>query len=244
MRKQKIIIIIAVILTVLATATMSNAAFTKKQISKIIIPKIMDNQEVYLGYANIDGDGTEENSNAEASAEAELTIKISSESSIVDFYIDYSISCKGVTDSGHISILLQINGEQVGHDETILVVADETGTLSIENIEVHRQDVFSYEIVAVYTNGLPLFTKQDTGIGGGTVNMKSLSVKQPLTFPVMYPTIIQKITLQQSYKTIPIETISVISIITPTLKINYQTEINVAPVLIKQQILQQIQKIT
>ena len=104
--------------------------------------------------------------------------------------------------------------------------------------------MFSYEIIAVYTNGLPPFTKKDTGIGGGTVNMKSYSVKQPLTFPILYPTIIQKITLQPSYKTIPVETISVIPIITPTLKINYQTEINVAPVLIKQQILQPIQKIS
>ena len=104
MRKQKYVLILAVILTFLAATTLSNAAFLKIQVSKNIIPKIMDNQEVYLGNANIVGDGTEENSAAEASAEAELTIKISSESSIVDFYIDYSISCRGVTDSGHISI--------------------------------------------------------------------------------------------------------------------------------------------
>jgi hypothetical protein len=244
MRKQKLIIIIAVSLTLLATATISNAAFEKKQFSKNIIPKIMDNQEVYLGNANIDGDGTEENSNAEASAEADLTIKINSETSIIDFYIDYSISCKGITDSGHISLLLQINGEQVGHDETILVVADEEGTLRIEDIEVHRQDVFSYEIIAIYTNGLPPFTKQDTGIGGGAVFMKSYTVKQPLTLSESYPKIIQKIMLKPTYSIIPIETIKVIPIISPTIKINNKPETYVAPVLIKQQILQSLQKLS
>jgi len=131
------------------------------------------NQQIYLGIAHIIGDGIEVNTTVNTATENDIVIKISSETSIVDFYINYSMVCNGKTDSGLITLIIQINQENIGHSEVATVDLNE-GQLFLEKIEIKRGDVVSFEVGAVYTNLIPSFVVPSVAIGGGVVSKKHL----------------------------------------------------------------------
>ena len=79
------------------------------------------------------------------------------------------MTCEGTTDSGAASVLIQINGENVGHDENI-TFNENIGELLIENVEVVWGDTLSFEVGAIYSNIIPLFTVTSTTFGGGIIS--------------------------------------------------------------------------
>jgi hypothetical protein len=56
----------------------------------------------------------------------------------------------------------------MGHNETI-TFDDEQGRLYIDEIEVEKGDVFTFELSALYTNIIPPFTVPGTAFGGGWI---------------------------------------------------------------------------
>jgi hypothetical protein len=152
-------------LLIVGASIISNAKFIEKKNNN---SKIL-NQEVYLGYANIYGDGVQGNTVIEVEAENDLVVKIQTSPTNLDFYIEYDIDTNnGVNDNGAVSFLLQIDGTQVGHNETI-TFDDAQGRLNIAEIEVEKGDAFSFEIGALYTNLIPPFTVPATAFGAGWI---------------------------------------------------------------------------
>jgi len=168
MRKREAAFIIAIILVMSGIPFLTQASETKeKQIFN-------QNQQIYLGIAHIIGDGSEANTTVDAVTENEMAIKISSETSLVDFFINYSMVCSGTTDSGLITLIIQINQENKGHVEVATVDLKE-GQLFLENLEIKRGDALSFEVGAVYTNLIPSFVVPDVAIGGGVVSKQHLN---------------------------------------------------------------------
>ena len=150
MRNSVPTFIIAIILVMSGISVLIQAYETKDTLI------FNQNQQIYLGVAHIIGDGTEANTTVDAVTENDIIIKISSVTSSVDFYINYSMVCSGTTDSGLITLIIQINQENKGHVEVATVDIKE-GQLFLENLEIIRGDVLSFEIGAVYTNLIPSF---------------------------------------------------------------------------------------
>jgi hypothetical protein len=165
MIKKNLTIIVAILLIIIGTAIIVNASVIRQRTNNL-------NQQVYLGMAGIIGDGTEENTTVDAQAENDLVIRTDTETSYLDFYITYSMQCDGSTDSGAISLLIQINSENRGHAEA-LTLDTKDGDLIVENVEAHWGDILSFEISAVYTNGLPAFVVPDVAVGGGLISQKA-----------------------------------------------------------------------
>jgi len=178
MNKHRIVtLIIALFLIMTGTAIITHGTVLKKQVTT------NSNQEVYLGFATMSGDGTELNTTVDAIAENDLVIKTESETSLIDLYISYTMECSGVTDSGAISLLVQINQENKGHAEAA-TLDFKTGDLHIEDVEVTWGDVLTFEISAAYTNGVPPFVIPDVAVGGGVVSKKARSVPRSLDFEI------------------------------------------------------------
>jgi len=171
MRKRVPTFIIAIMLVMSGISFLVQASESKE---KLIFNQ---NQQIYLGIAHIIGDGTEANTTVNAVTENDIVIKINSETSIVDFYINYSMVCSGTTDSGLITLIFQINQENKGHDEVATVDLKE-GQLFLENLEIKRGDVLSFEVGAVYTNLIPSFVVPYVVIGGGVVSKKHLEIQK------------------------------------------------------------------
>ena len=177
---NKKIFFIGVVAFFLTTAAISSARLINNQ--KQVLNN--ENREFYLGRASIFGDGLEENTSIELIAENDLTIGISAQTEIVSFYIDYTMNCTGLTDSGAISLLIQINGDNKGNNET-LTLTNKTGKLVVEEIEVKRQDILSFEITGVYTNLNPAFVVSDVTIGGGIINHPLKTLKSLKMFTII-----------------------------------------------------------
>jgi len=166
--KRKIIVGIVLLLFLLTGINNTNAMTVSSE-NIITKPKVSLNEKIFLGQVKIDGDGTQENSSAEAYAMNDLLIKTKEEVSYLDFYIDFDMLCDGNTDSGSATIFLQINGIQIGHDEN-LTFTENHGELIIENVEVKWGDILTFEVGALYTNGIPPFTDQKAAVGGGAIS--------------------------------------------------------------------------
>ena len=109
--------IFAILFVISILLTASIALTSAKTITKTKSEAL--SKEVYLGYANVYGDGVEENTEIEVSAENNLIVKISENTEIIDFYIEYDLeAANGLNDNCGVSFLLQINGEQKGHNES------------------------------------------------------------------------------------------------------------------------------
>ena len=163
MKRKVLTIIVVIIFLLVGVCTVSNAKTIGNNKSKTL------NQDVYLGYANIYGDGIEENTVIEAEAENDLVVKIGTSPDYINFYIEYDIDTNnGLNDNGVITVFLQVNGEQKGHNETI-TFDDEQGMLYIKDVEVKKGDIFTFEMGVVYTNLVPPFTDTATAYGGGAI---------------------------------------------------------------------------
>lgn len=163
---RKGLIIVGIVAIFLMFTALSSASIIRSQ--KVTIK--LANREIYLGQATIYGDGIEENTTIDLVAENDLTIGISAQTEVVNFYIDYSIETNnGLIDNGAISLIVQINGDNKGNNETITFTS-EAGKLVVEDIEVQRQDLLTFEIVGVYTNLNPSFVVSDITAGGGVIN--------------------------------------------------------------------------
>ena len=174
MKNRIFCLIIAIFLIMLGAAIISEGAVLKKQITNFKY----QNQEVYLGTATITGDGTELNTTVETTAENDLVIRTDTETSFIDLYITYSMTCNGLTDSGVTTLLIQVNGETKGHNESATLNFKE-GDLFFENLEVKWGDVLSFEIGAAYTNGFPPFVESDLAVGGGIISKKARIQSMP-----------------------------------------------------------------
>jgi len=172
MNKKIVIMAIVSFLLILGAITTSNANVIKQSaISNI--NQITANKEVNLGWANIVGDGTEENTAVDVDDKNDLIIKTGSKTSYLDFYINYSMFCDGLTDSGLITLLIQINGGKRGNN-SIITFTNKEGNLFIKNVEVKWGDVLSFEIGAIYTNIFPSFVKPAYVLGGGLISKKAV----------------------------------------------------------------------
>lgn len=174
---------VAIVLTILllGMGTVSNAEVINQKITRQ--PKTARTQ-ILLGSASIFGDGIEENTVVDAIASDDLTISIPSQTEIVDFYITYDIVCNGDYDDGRVYFGLQINGENQELQEANTSDID-SGNLILEDVEVSRGDILTFEIGAVYSNLIPLFTVPDVAIGGGIVNRPVLFNLLFEKFPVL-----------------------------------------------------------
>lgn len=172
MNKKIVIMAIISFLLISEAISISNANVIKQQTISDI-NNITANKEVHLGWANIVGDGTEDNTTVNVHAENDLIIKTTSKTSYIDFYINYSMLCDGSTDNGVITLLIQINGENIGNDSNITFTNKEDN-LTIKNVEVKWGDALSFEIGAIYTNVIPPFVIPAYVIGGGLISKKAV----------------------------------------------------------------------
>ena len=169
MRNRIIALIIAISLIVIGTvAIVADAAVLNNKVPTTN----SSNQQIYIGEATIYGDGTEENSSAEVTARTDLVIKIDTNPSLIDLVINYTMDCTGQTDSGVVSVLVQINSQDRGHAEKATFTT-ESGKLVFENLEVNNGNILSFEIGAVYANVQPTFVIPAAAVGGGVIIKKS-----------------------------------------------------------------------
>ena len=176
MNKYRIVtLIIALFLIMTGTAIITHGTVLKKQVITNA------NQEVYLGFATMSGDGTEQNTTVDTIAENDLIIRTESETSLIDLFISYTMECTGSTDSGATSLLVQINQQNKGNNQTA-TINFKTGELYIRDVEVTWGDVLTFEISAAYTNGVPPFIIPDVAVGGGVVSKKARSVPRSFDF--------------------------------------------------------------
>jgi len=161
---------VAIVLTLLllGMGTVSNAEVINQKITRQ--PKTASEQ-ILLGSASIFGDGIEENTVVDAIASDDLTISIASQTEIVDFYITYDIVCNGDNDFGIVYFFLQTDID--------------SGDLILEDVEVSRMDILTFEIGAGYTNLIPPFVVLDVAVGGGIVNRPVLFNLLFEKFPVL-----------------------------------------------------------
>lgn len=167
------VISICIITALITTSVMTLIAPISRSV--VITEKMnpmSDDQQIYLGQANLYGDGIENNTIIDLKAEKKIFFGIESKVTTVDFYITYSIECDGLTDSGFILLLIQINKENRGYVEHITLDSDE-GTIIVENVGVKRGDVLTFEIGATYANLVPTFTIVNYTFGGGVVYIKT-----------------------------------------------------------------------
>jgi len=169
---KKLITIAIVISIFLGITTISHAALIDQQFSKDKASETINAQEVYLGRATIIGDGIKENTTVNASAENDLLIRTESQTSNIDFYIDYSMNCNGLDDIGGVTLSVQLNGKHEGINVTNTTTS-KGGALMIKNVTVQRGDNLTFEIVAVYTNFNPFFVINKGDGGFATFSKKT-----------------------------------------------------------------------
>ncbi len=179
MNRKLAIISVLIILIVLSTSTISTTAIKQRSIRDLSSETI--NRQVYLGFANIIGNGG--SSTLEAVAENDLAIGIDSKSEYVDFYINYDMNCSGTTDEGIITLTISINGQNITPN-IVQTPTSKNGTLKIENVEVHRQDALIFVINVVYGSIIPLYSNSTSDTGAGVFN-KGITVVEKSTNPFL-----------------------------------------------------------
>ena len=170
---------VVIILLMLSVSSFSNVAIAN-QIPNVDLYSKIVNRQVYLGSAKIIGNG---NINTlEAVAENDFSIGIGSQSSYVDFYIDYNMTCKGELDEGVIVLVLVLNGANISINLTIITPLEtyKNGTLRIENVEVERGDLLGFWIEVVYAWGIPPEYNETKAYGAGAI-IKTITVIEKST---------------------------------------------------------------
>ena len=161
-----------IVIVMFSFSMVSSAGVINHTINNDIISKNA-NKQIYLGYANITGNGS--NSILEAVAENDLVVGIENKTGYVDFYINYDMNCSGDTDSGQIFLTVAINNQNVTPAVvTTLDVKD--GILKVENIKVERSDTFSFIINVIYVNAIPPYTNQTQALGAGVISKSYKSI--------------------------------------------------------------------
>ena len=179
MNRKSAFITVLTILIMLSTATISTTAI--KQLSIRDLSSETLNRQIYLGFANIIGNGG--NSTLEAVAENDLTIRIDSKSERVDFYINYDMNCSGTTDEGIITLTISINGQNITPN-IMQTPTSKNGTLKIENVDVDRQDTLVFVIYVAYGSIIPLYSNSTSDTGAGVFN-KRITIVEKSTNPFL-----------------------------------------------------------
>ena len=179
MNRKSAILTLLIILIVLSTATISTTAIKQRSIRDLSSETL--NRQVYLGFANITGNGN--SSTLEAVAE-NFKIGLGSESSYVDFYINYDMNCgETIFDGvGLITLIITI-GDQIT-PTLVTTSTSKNGTLKIENVEVHRQDAVVFLMYVNYTSVIPLYSNSTSAAGAGVFN-KGITVVEKSTNPFL-----------------------------------------------------------
>ena len=142
-----------------------------------------NNEEIYLGYASIWGNGT--SSVLDASVENNLLIKISSKSEIVDFYINYDMNCESLTDEGIITLALSLDNENISVNIT-QTPTQKTGSLYLHDVEVNRGESLILSINVAYGNLITLYHNETSALGAAIVPKSKLSTILFERFPILY----------------------------------------------------------
>jgi len=180
MRRKLTTISIVAILVILSTTTISNAMSVKQQPIKELISETV-NRQVYLGFASIIGNGS--SSTLEAFAKSDLSIGIGSESSYIDFYINYTMNCSGTWDKGGITLTIFLNDQNTSFN-VVQTSTVKNGTLKIEDIEVHRKDSLGFLINVGYASIIPLYSNSTSANGIGIFN-KGITVVEKSINPFL-----------------------------------------------------------
>ena len=181
MRRKLTTVSIVAILVILSTTTISNAMSVKQQPIKELISETV-NRQVYLGSASIIGKGN--SSTLEAVAENNLLIGLGSESSYVDFCINYDMNCgETILDGvGLITLIIKI-GDQIT-PKLVTTSTSKNGTLKIENVEVHRQDALIFVMYVNYTSVIPLYSNSTSDTDAGVFS-KAKTIVEESTNPFL-----------------------------------------------------------
>jgi hypothetical protein len=125
------------------------------------------NRQIYLGYASIYGDGPHSILEASA-AEFKKGIPLASQTEIVDFYIEFNMTCDGLADKGTIGLGISIDGKNVSDPNIDFAVTEtrKNGTFTVENVEVKRGNVLSFAILVIYRSPTHPNLINVTGAGG------------------------------------------------------------------------------
>ena len=176
MNKKIFAITLVTILIAFGATTVSNAKMSIQHSVKEK-PAILK-KEISLGSATIYGDGIEGNTNVVAVAREGLTIEIGSNQENVDFNISYSIQCDGEDDIGIAVLLVQLGGVSLGYN-SVFTSESKEGDIKIEDALVKRGDLLTYEVIALYINTDPTFTRLDADAGGALI-IKSRNIHNRL----------------------------------------------------------------
>jgi hypothetical protein len=143
------------------------------------------NRAVYLGSAKIYGEGNW--SRIDVQAENDVLIKIDSKNELVDFFIDYEMECRGVTDEGIITLTVSLNGENISLNIT-QTPTSKMGRLFVKNVYVAQGDALVFVIHALYANLIPVYLNETSTAGAGIINKK---VPLPMTDTLFLPRVLR-----------------------------------------------------
>ena len=129
------------------------------------------NKQIYLGYATIIGNGN--SSELIANLENDLLIKLNTTNSIVDFYIEYNMTCNGLTDEGIITLTILLNDENISFN-LVQTPNMKEGLLKVENIEIKNRDALGFRVDVAYASLIPLYSDSISATGFGIVNKERI----------------------------------------------------------------------
>lgn len=168
MKRQIIPIIIISILLIFSMAVNANS------INNNLVNKM--NQQIYLGYSSILGNGN--SSTLIAELENDVIIRLNSTTGFVDFYIDYEMNCYGPADFGIITVTIFLNDENVSNNFVQVgpLSDNENGSLIVSDVAIERGDALTFRINVVYTNVLPPYTNSTSATGFGVISKNNMII--------------------------------------------------------------------
>jgi hypothetical protein len=180
MKKQIISILLIAIFIISLCSVATAKVINRYSIDNEIIGKT--NQQIYLGYSSILGNGN--SSTLVAELENDIIIKLDSISDKVDFYIDYELNCYGLTDNGIITLTIFLNDANVSFNlvQTGLLADSKNGTLLIENVSVQRGDTLTFRIDVGYGSVIPFYTNSTSATGIGVISKSKHNFPQIFDF--------------------------------------------------------------
>ena len=180
MKKQIISILLIAIFIISLCSVATAKVINRYSIDNEIIGKT--NQQIYLGYSSILGNGN--SSTLVADLENDILIKLDSSSDVVDFYINYEMSCYGLTDNGIITLTIFLNDANVSFNivQTGLLTDSKNGTLLIENVSVQRGDTLTFRIDVGYGSVIPFYTNSTSATGIGVISKSKHNFPQIFDF--------------------------------------------------------------
>jgi len=170
--KKRIIVTILLSFLLLISSQSYGKITDENSINNNSVKKM--NEQVYLGYSSILGDGN--SSTLIAELENDIIIRLDSTTGVVDFYIDYEMNCYGPADFGIITVTIFLNDENVsGNFVQVGPLSDsENGSLFVSDIEVERGDALTFRLNVLYTNAIPPYTNSTSATGFGVISKNKL----------------------------------------------------------------------